>query len=181
MGIATHLGPWVLGTVRSTTGTTPGLIRNTGATTVIQTATVTVASGTTTTGFVTTNLCTLPAGAVIHAIILDTVTAITAVGSNTVTFQTGNATTGLSTNFAAATSLATVTGSGSIAQGRATATPTAGNLAIFNNIGTTDVTIQMAITLGATSSGSAGVLNVQVVYAVRQPDGTYVPTATTGP
>jgi hypothetical protein len=153
----------------------------------MQTASVTVASGTTATGFVTTNLCTIPAGAAIHAIILDTVTAITAVGSNTVTFQTGNATTGLSVTYPAATALATVTGSGSIAQGRATATPTtsgtatANGVAVFNNVGTTDLTLQMAITLTNTSSGAAGVLNVQVVYAVRNPDGTYVPTASTGP
>ena len=30
MGFATHLGPWLLGTVKETTGTTPGTVRNTG-------------------------------------------------------------------------------------------------------------------------------------------------------
>ena len=34
MGFATHLGPWLLGTVKDTTGTTAGTIRNTGCTTV---------------------------------------------------------------------------------------------------------------------------------------------------
>jgi len=42
MGFATHLGPWLLGTVKNTTGTTAGTIRNMGATTVNQTATMTV-------------------------------------------------------------------------------------------------------------------------------------------
>ena len=37
MGFATHLGPWLLGTVRNTTGTTVGTIENCGATVVSQT------------------------------------------------------------------------------------------------------------------------------------------------
>ena len=37
MGFATHLGPWLLGTVKNTTGTTAGTIRNMGATIVAQT------------------------------------------------------------------------------------------------------------------------------------------------
>jgi len=40
MGFATHLGPWLLGTVKNTTGTTAGTIRNTGCTSVAQNATV---------------------------------------------------------------------------------------------------------------------------------------------
>ena len=32
MAVATHLGPWLLGTVKDTTGTTAGLIRNVGTT-----------------------------------------------------------------------------------------------------------------------------------------------------
>ena len=32
MAVATHLGPWMLGTVKDTTGTTAGLIRNVGST-----------------------------------------------------------------------------------------------------------------------------------------------------
>ena len=39
MGFATHLGPWLLGTVKNTTGTTAGTIRNMGATIVAQTYT----------------------------------------------------------------------------------------------------------------------------------------------
>lgn len=36
MGIASHLGPWLLGTVKNTTGTTAGTVRNMGATSVSQ-------------------------------------------------------------------------------------------------------------------------------------------------
>ena len=254
MGMASHLGPWLLGTVKNTTGTNPALgqVRNMGATVCVQTATFSVPSGTTASGFTTTNLFTIPAGSVIHAIILDsvaaisatgtntvtfqtgnattgltgnsggnypaataiasvsgtnsiaqgratatpsttnlftipagsvihaiildTVTAITATGTNTITFQTGNATTGLSSNFASGSAIATVTGSGSIAQGRATATPSTTNLALLNNIGTSDITVQVAVTLGATSS-TGGTQNVQIVYGVRNPDGTYAPTS----
>ena len=37
MGFATHLGPWLLGTIKNTTGTTVGTIENLGATVVSQT------------------------------------------------------------------------------------------------------------------------------------------------
>ena len=36
MGFATHLGPWLLGTVKNTTGSTSGTLRNLGATVVSQ-------------------------------------------------------------------------------------------------------------------------------------------------
>lgn len=36
MAFASHLGPWLLGTVKDTTGTTPGTVRNMGATIVAQ-------------------------------------------------------------------------------------------------------------------------------------------------
>ena len=40
MGFATHLGPWLLGTVKNTTGTTAGTLRNMGATVVAQSVAV---------------------------------------------------------------------------------------------------------------------------------------------
>ena len=43
MGFATHLGPWLLGTVKDTTGTTAGTVRNTGATIVAQVDNLTAA------------------------------------------------------------------------------------------------------------------------------------------
>jgi hypothetical protein len=59
MGFASHLGPWLLGTNKYTTGTTAGTIQNMGATIVAQTDTVTFADTTAVTAAV------LPAGACI--------------------------------------------------------------------------------------------------------------------
>jgi hypothetical protein len=47
MGFATHLGPWLLGTVKDTTGTTAGTVRNTGATVVTQQVTLVAGSAVT--------------------------------------------------------------------------------------------------------------------------------------
>jgi hypothetical protein len=186
MAIATRLGPWILGTVRATTGTTAGLIRNMGVTAVIQTGSYTAPSGISTSAAYTgtaTTIAVIPAGSVIHAIIADTTTAFTgASGATTLTFQTGNATTGLSTNLAAASALASISATPTISIGRATATAstTAANLAVFNNVGTTDLIIQVVFaTTGNYTSG--GTANFQVVYGVRNPDGTYYPTSYTGP
>jgi hypothetical protein len=59
--MASHLGPWLLGTVKNTTGTTAGTVRNMGAAPVIQTKAV--AYGDTT---AQTFLAALPAGAYIQ-------------------------------------------------------------------------------------------------------------------
>ena len=40
MGFASHLGPWLLGTVKNTTGTTAGTLRNMGNTIVAQSVAV---------------------------------------------------------------------------------------------------------------------------------------------
>ena len=56
MGFATHLGPWLLGTVKNTTGSTAGTIRNMGATVVSQSADVVY-------GTLTGTAFVLPAGA----------------------------------------------------------------------------------------------------------------------
>ena len=60
MGFATHLGPWLLGTVRYTTGTTAGTVRNTGCTTVAQSGVVTKSTTSATTLFA------LPAGLIVE-------------------------------------------------------------------------------------------------------------------
>jgi hypothetical protein len=59
MAIATHLGPWLLGTVKNTTGTTAGTIRNIGATMVTQSVPLVAGSAVT---------IMLPAGSLIHAV-----------------------------------------------------------------------------------------------------------------
>jgi hypothetical protein len=65
MGFASHLGPWLLGTVKNTTGTTAGTIRNMGATTVTQTAAVTSADAAASQAFV------LPAGAILLEVVFE--------------------------------------------------------------------------------------------------------------
>ena len=89
MGLATHLGPWTLGTVKDTTGATVGLVRNLGPTIVAQTfkkdyTGVTVASPNAST------ICFLPAGAQIIDINVDTLTAFT--GSTAANLTIGDGT-----------------------------------------------------------------------------------------
>jgi len=188
MGLATHLGPWLLGTVKNTTGTTAGTIRNVGSTMVMQNATYTTPSGVSTSAAYTgtaTTIAVLPAGSIIHAIIADVTTAfVGASGATSLTFQTGNATTGLTTNYASATALGSLSASSTLSAGRTTISPsTAGSpivLSLFNNVGTSDLIIQVVFaTVGNYTSG--GTANFQFAYSVHQPDGTYAPTSFTGP
>lgn len=178
MGFATHLGPWLLGTVKDTTGTTSGTIRNVGATTALQSATYTTPAGISTaavyTGMATT-IAVLPAGSIIHAIIADVTTAfVGASGATTLTFQTGNATTGLTTNFASASQLGQLSGTSTLAVGRSTVSPNTTNIAIYNNVGTSDIIVQVVFATAGnyTSGGSA---NFQIVYAVRDASGAAAP------
>ena len=181
MGFASHLGPWLLGTVKNTTGTTAGTIRNMGATIVLQSGSYTTPAGVSTaapyTGTATT-VAVLPAGAIIHAIIVDVTTAfVGATGATTLTFQTGNATTGLPSNFAAASTLGSLSGTSTLSVGRSTISPNTTNIAIFDNIGTSDLIVQLVFaTAGNYTSG--GTVNVQVVYAVCGSDNATNPTAT---
>ena len=66
MGIATRLGPWLLGTVKETTGTTAGTIRNLGAVPVQQTKVINFSDLAGSTAFA------LPAGSMISAVQLFT-------------------------------------------------------------------------------------------------------------
>jgi hypothetical protein len=179
MGFASHLGPWLLGTNKYTTGTTAGTIQNMGATVVLQSGSYTTPAGVSTaapyTG-TTTQIAVLPAGAIIHAIIADVTTAfVGASGATTLTFQTGNATTGLSSNFASGSALGALSGTSTLAVGRSTITPNTTNIAIYNNIGTSDLIVNLVFaTAGNYTSG--GSVNVQIVYAVRGSDGVMYPT-----
>ena len=153
--------------------------RNTGATVVLQNASYTTPSGVSTSAAYTgtaTTVAVLPAGSIIHAIITDTTTAFVGSTTATLTFQTGNATTGLTSNFASGTSLGVAGSSTSVAVGRATLTPSTTNLALFNNVGTTDLIVQVVFaTTGNYTSG--GSVNIQVVYAVRNSDGASAPAS----
>jgi len=181
MGFASHLGPWLLGTNKYTTGTTAGTIQNMGATIVLQDADYTTPGGVSTSAAytgATTLMAVLPAGSIIHAIIADVTTAfVGASGATTLTFSTGNATTGLSSNFASGSTLGTLSGTSTLSAGRSTITPNTTNIALFNNVGTTDLIVNLVFaTAGNYTSG--GSVNVQIVYAVRGSDGVMYPTST---
>jgi hypothetical protein len=153
MGFATHLGPWLLGTVKNTTGTTAGTIRNTGCTDVSQSAVTTVADTTATT------LMAIPAGSRIILITVDITTAYAGTTGNTITIKAGS------------TTLGTVGGATTtpLSVGRATFTITDANIATYVNVGTSDVLITATYACAGTASG--GSATVGVAYAVRNSDG----------
>jgi len=154
MGFATHLGPWLLGTVKNTTGTTAGTIQNTGTTQVTQTATMTVSDTTAKT------IAVLPAGAQITNIFCDITTAFSGTTGNTITVQTAGGTT-----------LATVGGATTtpLAIGRATTTLSGTNMATILNVGTTDLILQVIYACAGTASGGAAQITVQ--YVVKDSSG----------
>ena len=154
MGFATHLGPWLLGTVKNTTGTTAGTIRNLGATEVTQTVTLPFASinsSLTGTAFV------LPAGAMITYFKFYTTSTFS--GATTVKLSIG------ATDVTAAT---TVTGPAAPANLTA-ATAADAVTSLFNNVGTTDAIVTYTATKAATLT--TGSVTLQVTYTVRDSSG----------
>ena len=156
MALASHLGPWRLGTVKDTTGTTAGTIRNMGATIVAQTANVAFGDAASSQAIV------LPAGALITAMQLITTAAFSSAA--TITLSIGG--TAIST-------ASTVTNAGTNAIAVAATT---GAAALVANVGSTDAIV--TYTVGGTSlTTGTGVL--VIAYMVRLSDGTYNPTAYT--
>jgi hypothetical protein len=161
MGFASHLGPWLLGTVKNTTGTTAGTIRNMGATVVCQTGATTVSDTTATTLFV------IPAGAQITNFFVDITTAYAGTTGNTITIRTSGG-----------SSLAVVGGATTtpLAIGRATTTLTGAQVATFVNVGSTDLIVQVIYACAGTASGGAATVTCQ--YIVKGSDGAANPTST---
>lgn len=160
MGLATHLGPWLLGTVKETTGTTAGTIRNIGATEVTQTVTLSFGSinnSLTGTAFV------LPAGAMVTYYKFYVTSTFSA--ATTVKLTIG------ATDVTAAT---TVTGPAAPANMTA-ATAADAVTSLFNNVGSTDAIVTYTATKGATLT--TGSVTLQVTYTVRNSDGTSVPAS----
>ena len=158
MALASHLGPWRLGTVKDTTGTTAGTINNMGATIVAQKAAI--AYGTTTgTAFV------IPAGATITGIALYSSTAFTGTLPTLTVSVAGTA----------VTTANTLT-SGTAFNGSLVLAQTAGAASLLSNVGTTDASVTYSI---GGSALSAGVGVIVVSYMVNLSDGTYNPTAYT--
>ena len=174
MGFATHLGPWLLGTIKNTTGTTVGTIRNTGATLVSQTFkkdyTGQAASATTDT------ICVLPAGAQIVDIKIDTLVAFT--GSTAANLQLGDGTT--ANQYWATTDITS--------QGRLAYTGAATKLANWcgaastaspNGIGVGPTDVKVVATMTPTVAAvTAGTVQYTVMYAVANSDGSQTPSAT---
>ena len=165
MGFATHLGPWLLGTVKNTTGTTAGTIRNMGATTVAQTYTaptsVILASPTAQQMFV------LPAGAKILRFDIEVIVALTGATNCGVTIGTSGTSNFYMTSVNSGTS-AVQTSPATIAAATQTAKT--------NNVGTTDAIIYGTFT-AATADATAGSIVVTVEYVVRDSDGSANPSA----
>lgn len=154
MGIATHLGPWLLGTNRYTTGTTAATTRNTGATQVVQTDVVNFDDADDSNAFV------LPAGSLITAFRFITTTTFDA--ATTVTLSIGGT---------AITAALTVTTAGAY---QFTAAATTAAAALWANTGTTDKFVTYTVAQGASTVG-VGLLIVE--YVVRNSDGTMYQSA----
>ena len=156
MGTATHLGPWLLGTVKDNSG------RNIGATLVTQTATV--AFGAMTTSPTAQLLFTLPAGAKIVRFNLEVTTAISGGSVTNVGVTIGDSGT--------ANKYLTSVNSGTSSAKVSTATLDAALVvAQTNNIGTSDVPVYGTFT-AAGGNPTAGATVVTVEYIVRNSDGT---------
>ena len=151
MGFATHLGPWLLGTVKNTTGTTAGTIRNLGATIVAQNKTATFAETTATT------LAVLPAGACITSVQLIVDGVVFNGTSPTLTIKNG------------ATTIGTITPTASTGgQYTMTVTTTVADAALLTNVGSTDAIITYTVSGTTVTTGSGTLI---IAYIVRGSDG----------
>jgi hypothetical protein len=155
MAFATHLGPWLLGTVKSTTGTTSGNIRNMGATVVAQTIPVTFGTFSNLTG----TLGAIPAGALITDVQIITSTVFSSATTLKLTIA------GTDVNTAS-----TITSVGVVAVDVASTFA-----ALAANVGSTDALITYTATGTALTTGAATVV---IQYVVRNSDGSANPTAT---
>jgi hypothetical protein len=150
MGFATHLGPWLLGTVRYTTGSTAGTIRNTGATVVSQSSNVVY-------GTLTGTAFVLPAGAQVTDIKVVTTTVFSA--ATTCKLSIGG------TDF---TTTGTVTSVGSVSLGANATTPGG-----WLNVGSTDAIVTYTLSGTALTTGAATIV---ISYVVRNSDGSAYPS-----
>lgn len=146
MGFATHLGPWLLGTVKNTTGSTAGTIRNTGCSVVSQSANVVY-------GTLTGTAVVVPAGAQIVDVKVVTTTVFSA--ATTCKLSIGG------TDF---TTTGTITSVGSVTLAANATTPDG-----WLNVGSTDAIITYTLAGTSLTTGAATII---VTYAVRGSDGS---------
>ena len=151
MGFATHLGPWLLGTVKDTTGTAAGTIRNMGATVVSQSTNVVF-------GTLTGNAFVLPAGAQVTHVTIVTTTVFSA--ATTLKLSIGG------TDF---TTTGTITSVGGVNLNDNATTPGG-----WLNVGATDAQVTYTMAGTALTTGAATVF---IMYVVRGSDGAANPSA----
>ena len=159
MGFATHLGPWLLGTVKNTTGTTAGTIQNLGNTIVAQSKAVLYTDITAgTIAFV------LPAGAQITSALFNTTVAY-ATTTPTIALLIN----GVAINTASSVSAFTTTGVTAVALGN----NNAAGAVLCSNVGPTDAIVTFT-QANVTATSGAGILTI--AYMVRGSDGAAFPT-----
>jgi hypothetical protein len=156
MGFATHLGPWLLGTVKNTTGTTAGTVRNLGATTVAQTIPVTFA---TFTNSLTGTIGSIPAGSLITGVQIITSTVFSSATTLKITIG--------GTDVASASTITDV--------GFINVAISAGFSPTAANTGSIDDLITYTATGTALTTGAATIV---IQYVVRDTNGNANPTST---
>lgn len=160
MAFATHLGPWLLGTVKNTTGTTAGTIQNIGATPCLQTKAVLYTDIT-----AQTTLAVLPAGALIQAVTFNTTVAYATTTPTIALFCNGTA-----INTATSIAVFTNTGQTAVSLGN----NNAAGAVLVSNVGTTDAVISFT-QANVTATSGAGILVIS--YIVRGSDGAMYPSS----
>lgn len=156
MGFATHLGPWLLGTVKNTTGTTAGTVRNLGATVVAQTIPVTFQ---TFTNSLTGTIGSIPAGSLITGVQIITSTVFSSATTLKITIG--------GTDVASASTITNV--------GFIDVTISAGFAPTAANSGSIDDLVTYTATGTSLTTGAATVV---IQYVVRDTNGNANPTST---
>lgn len=151
MGFATHLGPWLLGTVKNTTGTTAATTQNTGCTVVSQSKNVVF-------GTLTGNAISIPAGSQIVDVKVVTTTVFSA--ATTAKLSIGG------TDF---TTTGTITDVGSVTLGANATTPGG-----WLNVGASDTFITYTLAGTGLTTGAATIV---ITYAVRGSNGAQAQSA----
>jgi hypothetical protein len=159
MGFASHLGPWLLGTVKNTTGTTAGTLRNMGATIVSQSVAVLYTDIT-----AGTYAFTIPAGSQILSASFNTTIAYATTTPTYALLVNGTA-----INTAANGSVFTNTGIVNLLLGN----NNAAGAVLCSNVGTRDALITFT-QANVTATSGAGILTM--TYVVKQSDGTANPS-----
>jgi hypothetical protein len=159
MGFASHLGPWLLGTVKNTTGTTAGTLRNMGNTIVAQSVAVLYTDIT-----AGTYAFTIPAGSQILSASFNTTVAYATTTPTYALLVNGTA-----INTAANGSVFTNTGIVNLLLGN----NNAAGAVLCANVGTDDAIITFT-QANVTATSGAGILTM--TYVVKQSDGTANPS-----